>query len=417
MSRSLDKYALLIGDWGLTIMVSLMPFHAFLVIWAGHLFGYQVYFQAWKEILTILIVLVAAWHMWHRRSLLERLFQPAAVFAIIFIIWAVLVSLMLHQAGTSSWWYGLKTDVEFMVLFLAALVLANKALGERLAQFSIIAGVCVAVIGLLQAFILPSGFWEFFGYSVATILPLQTISASSQIRVFSTLGGPNQLGAFLIIPTMLVLAKNLREQNAKRALLLGVLILAIIMTFSRSAWLGLIVASLVLMAQNLKRYWRAGIVIGLSSAVALTLLASSKHINLQTYLLHGRDNGGISASDQERLSAYSQGLDRIRQRPLGYGLGSAGPASFKNPRPLITENYYLQLAVETGLVGLGLFMLWIVFMGLGLWKIRSARSVALPLFASLVGISVVNFFLHGWADSTFALVFASLAGTTLGDFS
>jgi O-antigen ligase len=99
--------------------------------------------------------------------------------------------------------------------------------------------------------------------------------------------------------------------------------------------------------------------------------------------------------------------------PIGHGLGSAGPASFKASQPVIPENWYLQIAYEVGILGLLLYIL--AFAGLLGDFIRN-RNLALPasLFALTCGILVSNLFLHTWADSTLVLIVFTLYGLYKG---
>jgi O-antigen ligase len=78
----------------------------------------------------------------------------------------------------------------------------------------------------------------------------------------------------------------------------------------------------------------------------------------------------------------------------------------------IAENYYLQIAQETGWLGLGLFLAILIAVGWELAK-RRRRALAVMLLASLVGISVVNVLSHAWADDTLSLLWWGLAGIAL----
>jgi len=84
------------------------------------------------------------------------------------------------------------------------------------------------------------------------------------------------------------------------------------------------------------------------------------------------------------------------------GVGTAGPASVYNPKRIrIAEDYYIQIGQETGIVGLGLFLAINICVGYRLWERRS-DALALGLFASFLGLVIVNLFSHAWADPTLA---------------
>ena len=135
---------------------------------------------------------------------------------------------------------------------------------------------------------------------------------------------------------------------------------------------------------------------------------------MQNFLLHGNlaNYGRLNTSDGQRLDAQNHALSVIKSHPLGLGLGTAGPASFHSKQPVISENYYLQIAIELGIPGLVLFLCLLTSLGRALYQYCN-RPLAASALASLIGISIVNLFLHGWADSSTAIVWAIAAGASL----
>jgi O-antigen ligase len=78
----------------------------------------------------------------------------------------------------------------------------------------------------------------------------------------------------------------------------------------------------------------------------------------------------------------------------------------------IAENYYVQIAQETGWVGLVLFLAVQVALGISLWHGR--RDVlSLGLCTGLVSASIIGLFGHVWTDDTLAYVWWGLAGLAL----
>ena len=119
------------------------------------------------------------------------------------------------------------------------------------------------------------------------------------------------------------------------------------------------------------------------------------------------------SSNTARASAYSAGIRSVMAHPLGDGPGSAGPASFRNNgQARIAENYFIQIAQEVGLLGLAIF---IAINRLIAKQLYSRRTELLPsiLLASLIGITVINMFLHAWTDDTLSLLWWGLAGVSL----
>jgi O-antigen ligase len=92
----------------------------------------------------------------------------------------------------------------------------------------------------------------------------------------------------------------------------------------------------------------------------------------------------------------------------------AGPASFYNQNggPKVPENYFVQLAQELGFIGAALFIGITCMIAYQLWR-RRQQPMAQVLLASLVGITVVNFFLHGWADDPTSMTWWGILGLYL----
>ena len=126
----------------------------------------------------------------------------------------------------------------------------------------------------------------------------------------------------------------------------------------------------------------------------------------------------FEGSTINHFKATSEGIDRVIANPVGCGLGCAGPASYYSDYPRISENYYVQIAEEVGLLGL---VVWLfVFLGvmkslLGIYR-RQDSSIALVLFASGVGLAVIGMLLHVWADDPLSLTWWGLAGYVIGQY-
>lgn len=396
-----------------------MPFHAFLSVWLGHLAGHQAVWQSWKEVVLIAATAATGLLLYREPERWQRLRTPAVYAGTAFIVVALIVTAFSHPSLTAAV-YGLKTDAEFLFAFAIAAVVADSALVRRAARFLIATSGAVIGFGLLQIYLLPANWLTHFGYGPHTIQPFEMVDpAVKAIRILSTLGGPNQLGSFLILPLCVAIWQmGVRFRWWQPPYILaGVIVLW--HTYSRSALLGLAAGVVVMILMRLRRQWRLPVLLGFTviAAVGLQLLTSNvgRFHNLQYYIFHQTlTNTGFQASTTDHASATSMGLKLATQNPLGLGLGSAGPASFHSAHTVIPEDYYLQLAIETGLLGMALFVAAELLLGWQLWHIGRRSGLAPPLVAALAGVAIVNLFLHGWADSSTALVFWSVAGSVAG---
>ncbi len=407
--------------WGLTAIVAIMPFHAFLSVWAGHLLGHQAIWQGWKEVLILILVALAAQYVWHQPRRLDAIREPVALLIGVFAGIAIIVTALTHPSLRAAA-FGLKTDLEFLIIFVIAELVADDALRKRLTTTVLISSAVVIAFGLMQVFLLPRDFLTQFGYGPHTVTPFQIVSPElPAVRILSTLGGPNQLGSFLILPLSIIWWRLLRRPRWWQLIYLLAGGVVLFHTYSRSAWLGLIVSLGVITAMRLPKRWRiAGAIGSLATAAILvsTLLAiSGSHKLLQQYLLHQSFSAvPTDGSTNQHAGSLRDGYRLLIAHPFGLGLGAAGPASFHGSHPIIPENYYLQIGIETGFAGLLVFIALQIGLGIKLMRRANIWS-AVPLLGTLAGISVVNLFLHGWADSSTALVFWTLAGIAAGERS
>jgi O-antigen ligase len=189
-------------------------------------------------------------------------------------------------------------------------------------------------------------------------------------------------------------------------------------SYSRIALIGAVVGAIVTIIIYLpKKQMIMGIFITVAvvGATGLGILQLS-HTNskVQYYILHQSDTTtDPRASTNQHISSFDSGIKVIKDHPLGLGLGTAGPASYHTNQPIIPESYYLQIAIETGLLGLLLFFTVIIDLT---WQLilNRRKSYVSGVLGALVGISIVNIVLHGWADATTAIVFWILAGVVVG---
>jgi O-antigen ligase len=282
--------------------------------------------------------------------------------------------------------------------------------------------VAVIGFGLLQALVLPADFLTHLGYGQATIVPFETVDQKlDYVRVQSTLRGSNPLGAYLVI-ILTAIVVLLRRGRRHRRVGLAAMLLAgggvLLATYSRSAYLGILLTVAVLLVLALHgRMMRRKVLWGLAVAAVLAagvLTVLRDNDQVQNTLFHTDENStSATSSNQQRASALQAGFDDVLAEPFGRGPGTAGPASAHNGRPArIAENYYLQIGQETGWLGLGLFVAIVVMVAKRLW-LRRGDPLAKVLLASLVGLSFINLVQHAWADDTLAIIWWGFAGIAM----
>ncbi|HSX02481.1 MAG TPA: hypothetical protein VLI05_04175 [Candidatus Saccharimonadia bacterium] len=404
---------------GLLALLALMPFHAFLTVWLGSLVGHRAILQGWKEALLVLLAGLAVALVVQQPAYLKRLHRPA-IWAVMAMVALGLLVTGITRPSLATVLFGAKSDYEYLWAFVLAIMVATPAFLRRALSIILATAAVVISFGLLQVLVLPADFLTHFGYGPATIQPYLVLDpAVSSLRFASTLGGPNQLGTYLIIPLSLALAVGWQQRRWWLWLMLPTGGLVLIHTYSRSAWLGaamaLMLAALALIPPRRRAYGLLGLgALTATAGVGVAWLIQQGG-RLQYYLLHSslvfHNQRG---SDFQHLASLRTGLQQLATAPFGHGVGTAGPGVFYTGVGTIIEDYYLQLGYETGALGLIGFVALIVIAARELWRQAVANPVAAGLWGALIGISANALVLPVWTDSTTALVFWIATGAVIG---
>ena len=90
-------------------------------------------------------------------------------------------------------------------------------------------------------------------------------------------------------------------------------------------------------------------VIAIFTAILITGTALVfSNIDLKTVLIR-------ASSTSAHAQLFKEGTQKLIAQPLGYGLGTAGPASVHFEK-FLPENWYLQIGLEIGIAGLVIFL-------------------------------------------------------------
>ncbi|GAC1570375.1 MAG: hypothetical protein NVS3B23_01990 [Candidatus Saccharimonadales bacterium] len=420
--------------YGIIGILLIAPFYAPLtVLVASHLSHFD-FWRIWKElVLVVLVVTLLAYSIRHIRSTTHALKDSIFICSGIFISLIVIIALydiFARRVAVPAITYGLLIDLRTVGMFaLLFLAVRTKGITKKLPWKKIVLypALLVVLFGFLQVTVLPKDVLGHIGYSKKTITAYQTVDNKPDfVRIESTLRGPNPLGAYLvlILSSIAVLGiekgLRLRKRVAYGAFFfMGLVVL--FGTYSRSAWIGLLLSLSVIAAVTFKGFIFKHIykLIILSSVITLllgTFVYAERHSYVVQNVLFHSSNRSTSklSSNAQRTSALESGIQDIARHPFGTGIGSAGPASLRNTKgtPRISENFFLQIGQEAGLIGI---LVFIVIHALLLKRLYdySLDPLALALLGSLVGLIFINLVSHAWADDTLAYIWWGLAGLAL----
>ncbi len=307
---------------------------------------------------------------------------------------------------------GLAKATLFLLGFaLMARVLRSPQLRNWVITLYLHVALLVSSYGLRQ--------WFFGAEALATWVD-PTSPLSKTTRVYSYLGNPNLLAGYLI-PAMVLSAVAMFAWRGWLPKLLAVVMFVansacLLVTFSRGGWIGMVLAMFVLAvllvdwwSVHLPRLWQVlamPIVLGGSLAlVTLAILFVDPVRDRVLSIFVGRGD----TSNNFRINVWIAVLEMIRTYPiLGIGPGNVAFRQvyvlFQRPRfnALGAYSVILEVAVETGLVGLACFLwLLVVTVSQGIYQLRQLRTSHDPNAFWLMGAIATLFGMigHGLVDT------------------
>lgn len=424
MKRLIHIYA-----WLLLIVFVGVVVYTPLSVWLGTIWpGATLWFKSWKELMLLVaavlgVVIVTRRHIW-RELFDDWVIRLIALYVALHLITAVFIP---HSIAPTL--AGLAADLRYILYFGLVYVLMRIAPDWRrpFLRTGAIGSAIVVGFATLET-LLPRDLLSHIGYSKSTIVPYLTVDQNPDfIRYGSTLRGPNPLGAYVVILLTAVVALGARGKLALRnrrvQLVIGLLVacslVALWVSYSRSATIGVVVGVGVIVAAAMYRRLRLTprdwlLLAGAMVLVALSIAAIWKSDFVSNIVLHENPKGGSSVSSNDgHAQSLLIGMTRLAVQPFGAGIGSTGSASLYGGAGTIIENQYLFVAHETGWLGLILFLELFVLILIRAWH-RRADWLNMAVFASGLGLAVVGVLLPVWADDTISIVWWGLAALALG---
>lgn len=272
------------------------------------------------------------------------------------------------------------------------------------------------VVFFLAANLLPSGerarqfCWTFAIFAaVNSLIGLQNWRSGNMMngatnRIeggFAPLAGnPNDLGLLLdmCVPLTWYAYRTAKTSMTRYAALLTVLfsVVAVVVTFSRGAFLGLIaVVGIFAWKRSKGKRLQTFALIAVLLPVILSVLPAGYSDRMLSIFHSDMDETG---SREHRIKLMEAAVTSMIETPLGIGLGMNILASADSGTGWnVIHNAYLQVGVELGILGFILYLLliWKSYQGLSAIEGSPVRSIADLAFAirlSLIAYAVGAFF-------------------------
>jgi O-antigen ligase len=241
-----------------------------------------------------------------------------------------------------------------------------------------------------------------------------SVNGASVYRPNALMGDPNHLGVMLVVPLLGLTPLYLRMERGNRwkvrlGLALAFMLLVLLATLSRSGALGLIVGLLVLVLPYRRFVWSRALLAPLGGLALLLAYILYSRWHFFSVVLRSRIQTG-GASTSTHFAVYDFIPQVLHSHPLlGLGLNN-----FSVYYEFVTgktnwgpHSYWVSIIVETGLIGLVLFLVFLRYVFIRLRAARAlgrmldaighpngrrVRPLAWGFTAALLGTMAANFF-------------------------
>ncbi|WP_256243038.1 O-antigen ligase [Bacillus sp. V3B] len=339
--------------------------------------------------------------------------------------------------------------ITFLLIFIVSIQKINKTDVFIFLWTTVIMAVILCIQGIIEKASLRT-------WLIPESWSLINLPETNRIRIYGLIGNPNVLATYLSIAFVFsiylktVFTKYRFILNTSSIVIFGVFLL----TYSRGTIIAIMVGFIVYLL--LSKNWRVMKPIALSILLSLPLIyfpvvavtdymeeqqqgtqqqeepssveneVTDRNGDFRKRMTEAFDKSTIEQSSQwGRLYIVKKGLEIFVDHPIiGTGFGTFGDsASLSYPSPIIdqyqipsgiySDNQYIQIITQTGILGVLSFATFIIGLIVMLWKKRKQAGVAILLMALLIGGSVAGLFYNIWEDKTFTMYFYILLGYIL----
>jgi O-antigen ligase len=330
---------------------------------------------------------------WFARSAVDKtiglfrktpLNQPIAAYILVCLVATLWGKISGDVKGFAGFFFVLKYFEYMIVFFIIVNYVKTPDQAKRLLFCLFLTCLIASIYGLTQ---IPSG--------IRVSAPFEGES-----------GEPNTFGGYLVFMGAVTVAlidqlKDIRVRLGL-AVLLGVLLVSLLYTQSRSSYLAVIPAYLAISLFSRRKFYFLAVLIAIVILSPLIVPHVAKERIIQTFTQpeqQGQVQFGrlrLDTSLSERLIGWKGGLENWRKKPLlGYGVTGHWFMDAQYPRIL----------VETGIIGLLAFA-WLIYtlfrVGINTWQEAQydlVRGLSVGMVSGLVGLLV-----HSFGANTFIIV-------------
>jgi O-antigen ligase len=369
------------------------------------------------DLASIRIIIPLVFFLW----LVLGLMQKKIIIASRMETWLIISFIFL--SGFSIFWaentnWGLRKFLFLLTILPVYFISVDQIsqyprLAKKIINFLIVGASLISLVGIIQfslQFIIGLDptlrLWEkiivpFLGISFAESVIshpswLVNIGGKTLMRSIAFFPDPHMFAYYLnlILPWTIMLYIKPKNNRWLYAISILLILIALLLTFSRGAYLGLIAWIVVGIFYWLRIYIKKRVVlfsiILLSFIFAMAIFSNNPVSQRFISTFSSKDT-----SNQDRLDIWKESLGIIYRKPMGVGIGNYSIAikpSAGYREPIYSHNLYLDIAAETGILNSLVFIGILFFSMLSFWRKSQVDKLYLAGILSLIGFFVHSFF-------------------------
>lgn len=337
------------------LLLFLLPFHYLLF---SVLLKKYVFLTLYRDFLILFLFLL---QILSNKKMKITTWKTCAFVFVLFIIGCIFVSIDFKNALTIA------------RVYIAPIILLGCTMSIRFSEKDILTiqkinmfdSIVVSLYGVIQAYFLGADYLKKLGYGKTATGELgASLYLSSYLgnamghriqRVISSFSAANMCAFYLCCVLIFTFLYNrVFQVNKKtRILNIGILGVTIILTFSRSCWLALIIVVLYDLYKRKKINKRVIKYFFLLSIPFILVLLLAKNTIVVKGIIHIVESS-FSGSDTSLIShvtSVNNAFSTIKNHPWGLGLGINGPRALVYGYNNLVESSYLLMCFEIGIIG------------------------------------------------------------------
>ncbi len=413
-------------EYAFRALLIILPFTTILSIFTHEKLGIPWFSYIKEALVASMLLVVVIYHTTNKKKIIWTRYD-----SILFIYVIIFVLVSVFTTGIKGIIYGGRYDFEFLVAFFAifhGFSFLEKSVSYYLKLFLIAWWIALFMSLLLKwpfsedllLYVWYSGdpsHWQF-----GSSLPIFHGVDWANVRRFQWIfDGPNTMGAYILL-YIGIFAYYLRFKKEWYFVIggcIGILLMALIYTYSRSAiiwfllWMGYILLFLS------KRLWKSYRTQTMAIFILVSLIIGWVFIQYSGNLGAIISRGWSTQWHSERMVEW---VKRAVTHPFGQWLWSAGPAyrytqnlEWKDRKEIenldrfyIPESWYIQQFIEWWILWgiLFIMLMWVILIGL--------YKTHILLAGTFVSLLAMNFFLHTFESAFLSVSLFLLIGLFLG---